>query len=657
MDSREQEVLASLMRSTPSRAKWLPRMSPEMFRDPGAAEAFRAIRSAHNKGMDANSANCFALLVEGVGAKRAAPYLEFLKQCEEYHVVERFAVDAADTYIPELGAAWADRIEFMAENERDALKRCGYGPDQLIEHEKRTDAKAKKARAIEPPAPARNDDLDEADTDLAASHRLVVRHSQHLRYCGEREAWYVWDGKRWAMDVDHRVEYLAGETARAYTAARINGDPKELAKAKRMESRQRISGAILQSRSHPSVSIRAEAFDSHHDLLTVANGVVDLRTGELRPHDPTLLMTSLVDVDYDPTADAPRFMAFLREIHPGKPEITEFLWRWLGYCLTGHVTEQALVLAVGEGRNGKGTLFEAFGRVLGLGLSAQAPPGLLMSHKGDRHPADMMALRGKRYVYASEVEGGQTFSEERLKFLTGGDTITARGMRENFTTFRPTHKLVLYVNDLPKVKDVSHAFWRRMRVVPFDERFDGDRLDRDLPEKLDAESVGILAWGVRGAVAWYRDGLPVPAEVAAAARAYRSEQDDIGRWIADQLLDVTSDREQLASEHHRSYTRWAEANSGAEYSLKAFSDQLAKHKCAKRKTKRGTTYTLPVASDGGDGSIHGCSVLDSARLSCMTETVARARTRAIGVEPETTSTIEHPPPLATDSEKDECLPF
>ena len=223
-----------------------------------------------------------------------------------------------------------------------------------------------------------------------------------------------------------------------------------------------------------------------------------------------------------------------------------------------------------------------------------------MTARGDRHPTELMALRGRRYVYASEVDGGITFSEERLKWLTGSDTISARACGKDFVEFSPTHKLVLYVNEKPQVNDTSQGFWARMRVLEFEQTFEGDACDPALHEKLDAEIGGVLAWGVRGAIRWYEEGLPVPVAVAAATAEYRDEEDDVGRWLAGLLDEGAYLEEELASRLLASYSTWAEANSGREHSHRSFSIQLKRHGCVSRRAHGGTVYRLPPKATAPD---------------------------------------------------------
>jgi len=144
-----------------------------------------------------------------------------------------------------------------------------------------------------------------------------------------------------------------------------------------------------------------------------------------------------------------------------------------------------------------------------------------------------MTLRGRRLMVAQETDAEARLNEALIKHLTGGDTVTGRGMYENFSSFAPTHKLVLCTNHRPEVRGTDHAVWRRLKSIAFAVRFEGDRIDRDLPAKLRAEAAGILAWMVRGCAEWLAGGLRGPASVRVATAEYAAERDAVGRFLGE----------------------------------------------------------------------------------------------------------------------------
>lgn len=368
-------------------------------------------------------------------------------------------------------------------------------------------------------------------TDLSAALRFVAMYSDDLRYVRSTGNWHVWDGSVWAPDKKGIALKRCAESARKHKLAMINfGDDEAMKDALKAEARNRIEGALALAGVQDQCAMSADAFDRDPWLLACPNGTIDLTTGKLRSAKREDCISQRVPVEYDRAAQATTWERFMAQVLPDE-SVLAFVQRFLGYCLTGSVREHALLLAVGTGRNGKSTLFETFASVMGE-LAGPAAPGLLLKQKFAQHPAELADIHGKRMVYVSEVQKGSTFDEERVKRLTGGDKMKARGMRENFYEFAPTHKLVIYVNDLPRVRDPSDGYWRRMRVVRFGESFRG-REDKALGAKLLAERKGILAWAVRGCVDWYENGLGEPASVTAETAKYQNEEDVIQRWLDD----------------------------------------------------------------------------------------------------------------------------
>src|SRR5262249_41672865 len=149
--------------------------------------------------------------------------------------------------------------------------------------------------------------------------------------------------------------------------------------------------------------------------------------------------------------------------------------------------------------------------------ACQAMPDLLLPDPhGHRHPTERMALFGKRFVYAVETEGGQRLGERITKQLTGGDPITARGMHQDPTSFKPTFTLFLGANPQPTVRGTDTAIWDRIQQVTFGDTIPEAERDLALPEKLQAERAGILRWLVDGCLSWQRAGLGAPPAVRKA---------------------------------------------------------------------------------------------------------------------------------------------
>ena len=301
-----------------------------------------------------------------------------------------------------------------------------------------------------------------------------------------------------------------------------------------------------------------EKFDADPWLLNCQNGTVDLQTGELHSHQAEDMLTMMAGTTFDPQARAPLWGAFLDRILGGSEELVNFVQKAAGYSLTGLTTEQVFFVLYGTGANGKSTFTGVFTQAMG-DYGKALPRGLLTAQKFEAHPTILADLFRVRMAVSSEVKAGSEWDEERIKALTGGDMIKARRMREDFWEYSPSHKIWLATNHQPLAKDNSEGFWRRLRMVPFTVTIPEQERDPMLMEKLRAELPGILAWAIRGCLAWQAEGLESPDEVRAATRDYRDRQDPFGRFLAG-CCNLNGDARVQASDLHKAYEQWARAS-------------------------------------------------------------------------------------------------
>jgi len=396
-------------------------------------------------------------------------------------------------------------------------------------------------------------------TDSANVRRLVLLHGSDLHYVPAWKRFLTWTGRKWATD-DGVVRALAmtrkvapairGEAV----AAKTSDERDELWRwAKSSESRERRQAMLALVPAEDGIAIDHEQFDTDPMLLGVKNGVVDLRTGDLRPHTREDYITRVAPVEYLDAA-APTWNTFLERVLPDG-EVRLFVQRAAGYSITGDVGGESLFFAYGSGANGKSKFLGAMLDLLGRDLSYAAPSELIAMQKHRGHPTEIAALHGKRLVTCNELDAGLRLDEARVKQLTGGDRLTARRMKEDFWDFAPTFKLWLAGNHRPRVLGTDEGIWRRLLLVPFIVTIPPEERDPNLAAKLRDELPGILRWAIDGALLWQRDGLAPPATVTAASNEYRAEQDGLADFLAARCARLRNARAG-AAQLYAAYGNW-----------------------------------------------------------------------------------------------------
>jgi P4 family phage/plasmid primase-like protien len=431
-------------------------------------------------------------------------------------------------------------------------------------------------------------------TDLGMAKRFALQHVDRARYAGGH-GWLVWDDTRWQRDEDGSVDRLAAATAEALwqeiPLAADRAEKKRIADhALRSESAAKIDAMLRLARTRAELVVRADALDADPWVLNVQNGTIDLRTGALRPHRRDDLITKLAPVPYDAAAEAPLWCGFLNMVFAGSAALATYVQRAVGYSLTGDVSEQCLFFAHGPGANGKSTFLNAVSTILG-DYAKPADPELLLVKRGEAHPTSRADLRGARFVASIEVEEGRRFAEVLVKWLTGGDPIKARFMREDFFSFIPTHKIWIAANHKPTVRGTDHAIWRRIPLIPFSVRIsDVTTLDPHFGDKLRAELPGILAWAVDGCLAWQRDGLNPPPEVRAATEQYRADMDVLAQFL-EACCDLDEpDATATAKEIYAAYKKWCEDTGEHALSQKSFGARLTERGFERQRGEHGYRY-------------------------------------------------------------------
>jgi putative DNA primase/helicase len=455
----------------------------------------------------------------------------------------------------------------------------------------------------------------------AVNHRSV-------RYNKTSGTWLRWEGHHWGIDhnnenalrlIENIVdEYLkeAKDLVDRITAEADTGAQKKLMdyqkniydRAKKLRSDRGRNNALKFVQTVEGMSILTENIDNDPWSLPCQNGVIDLKTGDLRQGRPEEYMMVACPHAYLGVKHTSKLWEqIIMDIFNHDSVLVSYIQRLFGYGITGVINEHVMPVFWGQGRNGKSMIVETIRHTLGP-LAGPILPEMLLDQgyfrsSGGPSP-DIMALKGLRMAFASETDEGRRISSSKVKMLTGGDSLKARNPHDKYeTTFQPTHKLFLMTNHKPHADANDFAFWERLHLVPFMLSFvtrvptaENERAaDPGLPAKLRAEASGILSWLVRGCLEWQQSGLDPPMLVREATQQYRADEDLVGEFI-DARCMVGDGYSVKATELYTAFTDWYVENCGARVpSQKKFGTMMGK-KFEKRKTPQWVYFGVRLAA-------------------------------------------------------------
>ncbi|MCH8570341.1 phage/plasmid primase, P4 family [Nesterenkonia sp. AY15] len=418
---------------------------------------------------------------------------------------------------------------------------------------------------------------DWQDHGLSRQQRIAARYATHtagrITYV-IGSGWHHWDGTRWAPDPREVHAYQALREVLEASWAEAMSDRDLRTDVTSAMTANGSAGVLALASRDKRIAVTETDVDPY--LLNCANGTLDLRTHELKPHDPADRITKITRAAYHPDAAGPTWEHFLETSLPDT-ESRDYLQQYLGLSLIGRTIEHLLLIATGTGRNGKGVFANTMSHAL-ADYATTAPSDMLVaSRHGDKKSAGelsgLMRLRGARFVSMSELNRGVKMDESVMKRLTGGDPITAKHMGQDYVEFNPSHSLFMLTNDLPTIPADAAAAWARIRVVPFTVSFAG-REDTTLEERLQTEIDAALAWAIRGLLAYQTAGkLRTPASVLARTEEYHGENDPLARFIEERCI-----RNPAASITRAAlldaYNTWAKENREPQFGSRVMTPQV-----------------------------------------------------------------------------------
>lgn len=435
-----------------------------------------------------------------------------------------------------------------------------------------------------------------------------------MGYDVSAKAWYAFSGHAWTRrdDVPRRMVWHSVASyyhdAAAWVLKNAGDDDSAVKKtvgalserARQLRNLSRINNVLTLAQE--LLPIDSSKWDADPWLLGVPNGVLDLRTGQLRAGKPEDYIRTVAPTEWRGLDEpAPRWERFVSEVLSDEQDRAAFLQRLLGYALNGSTKEHVLSFFVGaHGRNGKRVLFEALQHTLGdyaQSVSTDVVIGQNSRRNAGSAQPHLMELQGKRLAYCSETQDTDSISAAQVKNISGGDPITARWLNENPVTFMPTHTLFLQTNRKPQAPPDDEALWERIKVVEFKVRFleeptkpDERPRDPNLEADLQREAPGILAWLVRGGIEWMEcKGLKTPDSVKLARDTYRREE-SIEPFLEAACVELPEQSAE-SSLLYSAYESWCSAEGLRKKSQHWFGKQLgAKYEKGKNGANRAVYF-------------------------------------------------------------------
>lgn len=445
-------------------------------------------------------------------------------------------------------------------------------------------------------------------TDTGNAQRLHDKYKGNIRYSYNRKKWFYWTGKVWQADNTGEIKKLADtiitDLKREAFSCQDEDEQEALLKfAAKTASSKAKTNMITETQHLDGIPVLPEEMDSFTDYINCQNGIINLRTGELIPHDSNFLMTKCTLAEYDPTDKQPvMWLKFLDDITAGDKDLQRYLQKCIGYSLSGSIREQCAFFLYGIGNNGKSTFLETISDMMGTYSSNVQPETIMMRKNEGNVGSDIARLKSSRMVISEEPTEGVRLNEGLVKQLTGGGKITCRFLFCDEFEYTPEFKIWVATNHKPVIRGTDVGIWRRIRLIPFEVNIPPDRVDKSLKYKLRKEFPQILKWAVDGCLMWQKEGLEPPLSVKAATNEYKSEMDLLATFVeACVEIDYNSTESVPANDLYSIYTAWATDGNEFVMTSRKFFMEIAKKLPEKSRTSSGIVYRKIRLTDYAKG--------------------------------------------------------
>jgi len=438
--------------------------------------------------------------------------------------------------------------------------------------------------------------------DTGNARRFIATYGENIRYECDNGRWYIWNGTIWKEDTKYNIKNLANllldemqEEAMCMLSTDKDRAKAMLSNVKRLASHNGKEAMLKEAVNIGSTPINSDEFDTQQYLLNCKNGIVDLHTGEIHEHDKRFMQTKCTNIDYLP-GEPKRWKKYLNEIfeEADTEDRVKFMQMAMGYTLTGDTREQGLIQCYGKGSNGKGVFFDVMMKILGDYAMTGNVESILKTKaitNPDSPTPGLATMQGKRLVVMNEADENARYNEPLLKQLTGGtDKVSVRQPYGKRTyEFQPSFKLWLATNYKVKVRGTDYGIWRRQKLMGFNQTFKEDRIDKQLPEKLEKELSAILFWAVQGCLMWQKEGLNPPDFMKKDLLIYQKENDTLQIFLDENVLEQKGSLVQAQTLYNQ-YKYWAK--NGNEYCMSQtkFGGQLLDRGYTKKKLSGKVHY-------------------------------------------------------------------
>lgn len=434
-------------------------------------------------------------------------------------------------------------------------------------------------------------------TDTGNAERFYAYFGELFKYNLTDKCFMFWTGKCWIKDhettivrkyANKFIEILKSEAKQIMQKIKDSemeededtGEDLEKVYDAAMKNINRVSNKagkdamISEFKALYDIPVQSDVFNQDKYLLNTDSGIIDLKTGEVRPFDPKYMQSKSTNIKV--SYDEPKlWIKFLKDIfyrgenkQEDTKEIVDCVQLCLGYSLCGSTREQIMFLLYGGGSNGKSTFTDVVGKMMGDYGDSIASENLMQQRTANNSAIYSIAkLQGCRFLETGETEEGGRFAEAMVKRLTGGDQISAQFKYGNEFSFRPQFKLWMSTNNRPIIRGTDLGIWRRIFPFPFIRSFTEEQKDKDLPDKLEKELPMILGWAIKGFQKYQQiGGIKMPECLKPEYKDYKVKMDVITQFI-EKNCTVIKGYNTKVSTLFKNYKEWAKDE--CEYVMKA----------------------------------------------------------------------------------------